>query len=384
MFFSISKTKLENFPCAYHLGDFVINTDNGWRRIDDGNTSIVYKGYIDQVDIVQHIIDVVKHPHPVYTGNFCALVFKNGQLQIKTDRYRAFPIYISDDSITNLIPSGHTAWADSLVTIHSDFTTSETKFDVIGNIDTSPMSAENVLDEITKILDQKIKCFLEHNTLPVRVFLTGGIDSMLLYSFLKKYTNNYELVKYLHFDYDYFWLKNSEDIGNFWGYRQIHHWKDPCVLTSGTPGDEFMLRSPDTSDMWLKSHGIQITDLLNEPKWQSCLHAKYFNKKSTYSIFQQHRPFPVTPWELCNIVVNDWQHWHLGNTLTWTPLRDLEIFKLMLQLPIDDAITQIMDSKLSKQLIIQNCNGLVDLLNNSKNIGGPNNNFIKFLLNSKT
>jgi hypothetical protein len=217
----------------------------------------------------------------------------------------------------------------------------------------------------------------------LRVFLTGGVDSMLIYSFLKKYTDDYELVKCSHVDYDYFWLKNSNDVGKFWGYNQIHHWHDPCVLTSGTPGDEFMLRSPSTSDLWLKAHGIQITDLLNDPKWQSCLHAKYFNKNSNYSIFQQTSPSPITPWELCNIVVNDCQHWHLGNTLMWTPLRDLEIFKLMLQLPIDAAITQIMDSKLSKQLIMQNSDGLVNLLNSSKNAGEPNKNFINFLLDTK-
>lgn len=383
MFFSISKTRLENFPCAYHIGDFIINTDNGWQQVDADNISIVYKGYIDQVDINQHITDVVAQTQPTYTGNFCAFVLVNGQIQIKTDRYRGFPIYISNDSVTNLIPSEHTAWTDSLVTIHPDLSVTETKFDVIGNIDTSPMSVDTVLDKITKILDQKIKSFLEHNTLPVRVFLTGGIDSMLIYSFIKKFTNEYELVKCLHVEHDYFWLENSKYINKWWGYKQIHHWTEPCVLTSGTPGDEFMLRNPIMSDMWLKAHGIQITDLLNDPKWQSCLHAKYFNKSSNYSVLQQPRPIPVTPWELCNIVVNDWQHWHLGNTLTWTPLRDLEIFKLMLQLPMDAAITQIMDSKLSKQLIMQNSDGLVDLLSSSKNAGELNKNFINFLVTDK-
>lgn len=376
MFFSISKTKLENFPCAYRIGDFVINTDNGWQHVDIGNTSIVYKGYIDNFDINRHVVDIVDQAYPVYTGNFCAIVSANGQIQIKTDRYRGFPIYISDNSITNLIPSSYTAWTDSLVTIHPDFTTTETKFDVIGNIDTSPMSAENVLDEITKILDQKTKSFIEHNALPVRVFLSGGIDSMLVYSFLKKYTNNYELVNCSHIDYDYFWLKNSGHISEFWGYNQIHHWRDPCVLTSGTPGDEFMLRSPTTSDMWLKAHGIKITELLNDPAWRSCLHAEYFNKHSNYSIFQQQLPVPATPWDLCNIIVNDWQHWHLGNTLTWTPLRDLEIFKLMLRLPLTDAIGQIMDSSLSKKLIDQNVPGLSKHLSDIKNSGNTLSNLI--------
>lgn len=377
MFFSISKTKLENFPCAHYIGDFVINTDNGWQQVDTDNISIVYKGYIDHCDINKHIVDIVNHTQPIYTGNFCAFVLIDGQIQIKSDLYRGFPIYIGDDSITNLVSKNYTAWADSLITVHSDLTTTETKFDLIGDIDTSPMSVDHVVDEITKILDYKTKSFLAHNTLPIRVFLSGGVDSMLVYSFLKKHTDNYELVKCSHIDYDYFWLKNSGDISKFWGYNQIHHWQDPCVLTSGAPGDEFMLRSPTTSDLWLKAHGMQITDLLSDPKWESCFHANYFNKPANYSILQQQITTTPTPWELCNIIVNDWQHWHLGNTLTWTPLRDLEIFKLMLRLPINVAIEQIMNSSLSIQIIEHNCPGLNLALSDYKNTGNVLSNLTK-------
>jgi hypothetical protein len=48
-----------------------------------------------------------------------------------------------------------------------------------------------------------------------------------------------------------FYLANSSDIKKYWGYRQIHHWQMPCVLASGAPGDEFMLRSPTTANQYL-------------------------------------------------------------------------------------------------------------------------------------
>jgi hypothetical protein len=350
------------------LGGFSGSTDQGWTHTTLGTVEILYKGYADTNSLDQLLEQILCQTEPAITGNFCALVAVDNNIEIQTDQYRSFPIYIGN-GINNLISTDRIAWTDSLVTVHPDLTITETKFDVIGNIDTTPLSVDTVLNNITKILDQKTKSFLKYNHLPVRVFLSGGVDSMLVYSFLKKHFDDYEFVKCSHVDYDYFWLKNSGDIRKHWGYNQIHHWQDPCVLTSGTPGDEFMLRSPTTSDLWLKAHGIQITDLLKDPNWSSCFHAEYFNRKSNYAILQEPSAIPATRRELCNIIVNDWQHWHLGNTLTWTPLRDLEIFKLMLRLPVDTAINQVMNSSISIQLIERNCPGLSEALSDCKNTG---------------
>jgi hypothetical protein len=82
------------------------------------------------------------------------------------------------------------------------------------------------------------------------------------------------------------------------------------------------------------------------------------------------------------MVINDWQHWHLGNTLTWTPLRDLEIFKALLRLPADSAVGQIMNSNISLQLIERNRPGLSALISDQKNTGNVMNNLCRFLLQS--
>ena len=85
---------------------------------------------------------------------------------------------------------------------------------------------------------------------------------------------------------------------------------------------------------------------------------------------------------LCNIVVNDWQHWHLGNTQTWTPLRDLEIFKLFLRLPALEAVPQIMNSHISLELIRRNRPELTQLISDQKNTGNIMRNLSNFLLQS--
>ena len=74
-------------------------------------------------------------------------------------------------------------------------------------------------------------------------------------------------------------------------------------------------------------------------------------------------------WHLCNVMVNDWQHWHLGNTLHWTPLRDLDIFKIIMRLPLQDAVEQIVDNKFSRALIERNIPNGSSLISTQKNTG---------------
>jgi hypothetical protein len=384
MFFSVGLTAQENFSHHYHLGNFVISTDAGWHELEFDSHQVLYKGYADSAPLHNLTEQIIAEQEPQILGNFCLFDYdcQNNTIQIRTDRFRSFPIWIeSGVQVTNIVPLNHTAWSDSRIKINKDMTVEESKFDLIGDIDTSFVDASQALHDIDKILQAKTQHFVEHNKLPIRVHLSGGVDSLLVYSYLQKYTDNYELVKCAHVDYDQFWLKNSGTLKkNFWGYSQIHHWLDPCVLISGAPGDEFMLRSPTTADLFLKLQNLNMIDLLSQPKWQACLHHTYFNLHKHRDIFVNQATPKWTReqmiWNLCNIVVNDWQHWHLGNTLTWTPLRDLEIAKILFRLPAEQALGQIMNSDLSRALIENNCPGLSASISDQKNSGNPMANLV--------
>jgi hypothetical protein len=242
--------------------------------------------------------------------------------------------------------------------------------------------------KVNAILEAKTQKFVKSADRPIKTFLSGGVDSLLVYSYLQRYTDNYEMVKCSHIDYDEFWLKNSGTLKGLWGYNQIHHWIESCILTSGTPGDEFMLRSPTTVNLYLRLQNCNMVDLLKQDCWQGCLHDSYFNLSKNYATFNDNAPLPNWDrkqmiWNLCNILVNDWQHWHLGNTLTWTPLRDVEIIKLFLCLPADAALGQIMNSDISCQLIEQNKAGLTDVISNQKNSGNYMENLVDFYFNTR-
>jgi hypothetical protein len=337
----------------------------------------------------QLLPDILNNDQPQLLGNFCAIIYNPSTktIKIKTDRYRSFPIYIHEQSeITNLSKSTKVVWADSLINVGAAYVHWEVKFDAVVPIDTSAITLDQALTEISQILDKSTQDFLSNNHLPVRVHLSGGIDSMLIYSFLEKFTSDYELVTCQHVDYDYFWLKNSGTIkNNFWGYNQIHHWHEPCVITSGTPGDEFMLRGPSTVDLYLKFYGHNVVNLLNLPEWHNSLMQTYLRKPKNYKIFKEQQldqgwDQEMLFWNLCNTILNDWQHWHLGNTLTWTPLRNLEIFKIMLRLPVNDVIGQVMNADISRALIGRNNPKLLDYLSPQKNSGNVMENLTDFLL----
>jgi hypothetical protein len=367
MFFHIANQHQENYPCHWQLGGFCVSTDTGWFMTIHGNATILYKGYADSADLAVLLPDIVVQTTPHILGNFCAMVLVDNTLTIQTDRYRSFPIYINSDSINNLIPSNRTAWTDQLVTVHSDLAVTQNTFDVIGPTDLVPSN----IDQIDKLLTNKIQTFVLHNQLPIRVFLSGGVDTLLFYSYLRRLNIKHELVWNLHTDLDEFYLANSDDLQKHWGYQQIHHWRESCVLASGSPGDEFTLRSPNTANLFLLNHGTSIPEQLNLQN--NCLHREYFKRFENTELFncqqENFKPSENIVWDICNNIVNDWQHWHLGNTTTWTPLRDLELTKLILLLPFDQVVSQIMNSSISRKLIERNVPGLTRVLSDQKNTG---------------
>lgn len=387
MFFSLSKEVKTNFPNQYTLGELVLNTDNGWHTYSTSSHKVVYKGYTDIGSVILLIDDIIKQQQPVITGNFCCVVYntETNDITFNTDRYRGFPIYYNNNEVTNLENLDNTVYSDNIISVNQQLELSyplKSNFDLIGTINTNTLTANEVIDQIDLLLTEKTKNFIRYINRPIKVHLSGGVDSLLVYSYLQKHTDNYELIKCQHFDYDRFWLLNEHLIKQNWSYTQLHHWRESCVLTSGAPGDEFMLRSPTTASMFLKYNNVNIRDVITA----DCLHYNYFNRLKHQELFDSVQLNKMLTKEkfyhtLCDTILNDWQHHHIGNTLTWTPLRDLRIFKLLLQLPLNDAMGQILNSNISQQLIERNFPNGTKLISDQKNSGAPMKNLVEFYQN---
>ena len=65
--------------------------------------------------------------------------------------------------------------------------------------------------------------------------------------------------------------------------------------------------------------------------------------------------------------VNDHQHWHLGNTLTFTPFKDTRILAIILEMEKNDIAECVADAKLQRELIRRNNPELLQYLDEYKN-----------------
>ena len=162
---------------------------------------------------------------------------------------------------------------------------------------------------------------------------------------------------------------------NHWAYRNAHHWREPTVLLTGSCGDEFTMRGPDSVAIWAAWHDLDLEKLLTQSHGY---HVQYFLRRKNLSTiqkaYQQRRDiqqsYPMyrdLVRRILDVNSNDHQLWHLGHTTHWTPFKDLALLKLFLRLPYDDMISQIIDASVSKDIIARWNPELVDSISDSKN-----------------
>lgn len=369
MFFHIGHQSLDNFPEHFAIGDLVVNVDAGWRSVNDRDGNLLlFKGYIDDRSLDLTVQDIALQHEPFLRGNFCVLKCTPVGIEVKTDRLRSFPLWHGVTGLTNLRPLEHQIWTDSVCAITNTLELLETKFDLLGQIEVRSMDLESVVHMVDLTLTDKIQAFAEVNELPLRIFVSGGIDTMLLYAYARSLNIPHQLVDYQHMDLDYFYVKNQHHLEKFWGYRQIHHWREHVVLVSGAPGDEFTMRNPVIANLILSCHGTDVLALLRDRP--DCMHRDFFTSgkyKEALQHSEQYSDLNTAVKTAVNRNVNDYQHWHLGNTLTWTPFRDIEVFQYIAGLPLPDLADQVLDSAVQRRLIQQHAPELLDCLSLQKN-----------------
>lgn len=343
MFFTLSFNKDTRLPNHTLINNWWFSYDDGWSNTKNR----WFKGYY-QPDC--------KH------GNYVEINTVNSNISIIHDQYRSFPLWWDDSTttLTNLLGQGKSIYADDLVLLTNDGI-ELTKQDIIGKIPQNTVSLDQVVEKIEKNLIDKVKDLADnYNYLPKKLFVSGGIDTLMLYSLIKQKNLPVDVVDYQHLDYDWFLNNNLENIkSQHWGYNQIHHWRQSTMLITGACGDEFLFRGPYTIALWAAWYNIEIEKFI---KTSSGYHSNYFLKEKNISTFrkfyenrkqiQEQYPTKIDLFrQILNINANDHQHWHIGNTITWTPFKDLELTKIILQLSVEDLMQQILDAKVNKTIM---------------------------------
>ena len=227
---------------------------------------------------------------------------------------------------------------------------------------------DEIFDYLYEYIDNKIKNF--ETDLPIKLFPTGGVDISLLISFIIKHKKKYELLTYEHKDMDYFICHNRAAIGNNWAYRDIHYWTKPSILLSGTHGDEMMLRLPQHAYMLGKINGENILDELRNNT--ELYHSHYYLRSKQQKSYDEVNSLNLNESQTKEFILGrnsfDYQHWHMGETLTWTPLNDLTITNIMLNFRYAALRDQFLDAGISKKLIARNNPEHLKLISKLKNV----------------
>ena len=375
MFFRIAPDQDMRFPVQFPLReDLWLNCDTGWTEIWTEHGFAYIKGYCFEHGLNQYFATkLMLDPEPCYTGNFVAVLAKNdGAVVVTNDTSRATPLWRNDEKfeLGNMGVAGQNVWADAWVVMTSMIL--EHRWSAVPSID--PQSFYHVVDEIHNRLTAKFN-WLALNTDKIKVFFSGGIDTLTCISYLRALDIPFELVCSEHFDYDQFTCEFDNELKAHWGYTQIHHYREPTMLVTGACGDEYFLRGPATANIMLMHLGKSMEQVLKPTHY----HYQYFQGIEKSALYKRQvqdeqiqkaiQSKETTADYILRMCINDHQHWHLGRTYTFTPFKDISILKLVLSMDDEQHIIEsIVDAKIQKLLIARNEPELLGYLVKHKNM----------------
>jgi hypothetical protein len=231
MFFSLSPTADDRFPNRSSIPGGFFNHDNGWQWQQMSGQTVAFKGYTETA-----IDKLVQDPTPRHKGNFCLIIPGNQKTIVTHDINRSFPLFWYHDQqiLTNLqLDNSHTAvYADRYVSLDSSLTYHQTFFNCYGNVDQLPITVEDCVDQLGCLLEQKIQNL--KLDLPIKLFLSGGLDTGLLGALANKSKIDYERIHYEHFDYDQFTYKNITNIKKkYWPIHKYTIGINPVSYSAG-------------------------------------------------------------------------------------------------------------------------------------------------------
>ena len=340
MFFNIGSKVSDRFPVQVEHAGMFIGLDPGWNITD----KVIYKGL---------------------AGNECTIYLNEDTIVVNPGPRRTFPVYYNEDNVSNLIEyktiysSGQDLTVCNAKVLANTESTTFTKLD---------LNDTELLDYLYDYIDDKVKNF--NPGLPIKVFPTGGVDVALIISFILKHKKDYELLNVEYKTMDYFTCHNRASIGNNWAYRDIHYWTTPSILLSGTHGDEMMLRYPQHAYMLAKLNGENIIETLKANP--DLYHSHYYSRSKLNYFYEEADALNLNEDQTKDFILGrnsfDYQHWHMGETLTWTPLNDLTIANIMLNFSYSVLRDQFLDAGISKKLISRNNPEHLKLVSKLKNV----------------
>jgi len=379
MHFELSSEQNTKYTVISKLSDnLYLNSDLGWNTYNKKNAVVYFKGYqISEFSNTQFIDNIIENPKPCYNGLFIAIIcYNTGQIVITFDIDRGTHLQYNSDTlyVSTMLDTGkenNTLGGKEYIAIENN-TLSTLTYELLDSyFDFSPMSEDDAITAIDSVIDNNFKNILSKNKDPIIVMITGGIDTILGFSYLKKYTDNYKILTYEHIDFTDFICKNWALFKKRNSSEGFLHFNGSNLILAGGWGDERLLRDPRICNLNFKLHNSSILSEIEQHSGeyqylisQTPAYKAGYLEQDSYPIMNEFETFN----EMYNINIHVRGWGHVEENLYFSPLKDLQITNYMLRLPYDVQKKQLFDGYLSKKLIERNDPDLLNYISKYKNI----------------
>ncbi len=338
MFFELSHNFNETFTNCYKIGNMCLSTDNGWKEFFSNGKKAIAKGYSFETSL-----EVAAFQPPRYRGMFCSIVETDNGIMITHGIPRSFPIYTIDGKITNLhrgnlIPDNQ-YYVDG-TTVSYNLITFKPRIE-------NSLSLDQAIEIIDSCLEENIKGFQVFDDREIKVTVTGGLDTSLIYSYIDNLNIKHVPVIDRIFELDAFVIKNYQAIEeNSEFIVDVNHYREPCVVTSGGNGDFYFLRTAEAMSWVDVDRKYKYDPNLD---YNDVTYTTHFNHVSLFK-------------KICSC----YNIWHLNNTVYFNPLLDIRIPLTIMAVKKHELFDAIKTGQIQKTLIAKRSNWIGNLVSNKK------------------
>ena len=321
MFFTIAKTSCNILSERHPIGDWIISTDRGWTTHRSSSGLRLEKGLGDVN---------------------CVLTCDGRDWEISTKAMRRFPLWRSDsgDTVSNLLVTDHQIWNPHSVS-HRDGRlqiefgrNSPVTYPILDR----KTAEEKLCGDLVRQVDD-----LKAHALPIIAPNSRGADCALVRAVL-----DYSGVEYTDSRISDQTLDLAQLSGQhpFRFYGQLLDEGSRHIQATGFNGDAYMSRLPTYVALYLKKWNIDLTaefDKAGATYMRNSFDKDYRGKIDVLAEDPEQ--------QLIDMLVNDYQVWHINECLTWTPLTDKDIMETCIRLDPETAIDQCLNAGLTRSLI---------------------------------
>ena len=345
MYFELAQKSNIDFPKHFEISNFVLSTDLGWSQIKGKYGNIVYKGYAYQ-DLPKFLSTLDPENFETMHGSYAAIVQKGNKVYILTDDTREFPIYFDRKKllVTNLTKQVETAWPDTSLHIDCD---------------------RKEIGSHYKAID-----FVPGE----QVDMHSATDSTLMIALLKNNNANFEVIDYEYKKWTYFRWKNGEKIKKENGpwTRYGHTWGDtPVTLAHGWMGDQYFFRDYLPLAVLCKSKNIDLKQEFKRFEGSYCYEHLCEDMEQRESTWQEITKEIVDQKsaykKIFEIIRGSFLWWTFEQTTYWSPYKDLEILKHVLNLSIEDLLQNAFHGTIQTKMLEIVDPNLLDCITEKKN-----------------